>query len=182
MRLIFVKFDYLLINNLGIRSTMFKFLLPMPIINFAESFVDNVIRDKVYPKIGSVVYCDLAFGYAEHSGIYIGNNEIVHLNRYGKIEKVSATEFIDGTTAISIYISSSEGSSDGSEAVAERAVDALGRRRDYNVIFDNCHQFSSGCLTGDFNNSDNFLWMLKHTTKKVLGSDEWRIWDRELND
>lgn len=161
---------------------MIKYLLPMPIINFAESFVDNVIRDKVYPKPGSVVYCDLAFGYAEHSGIYVGNNEIVHLNRHGKIEKVSAKRFIDGTSAISIYVSSSMNLSDGSEKVAERALNSIGRYRDYNFILDNCHQFSSGCLTGNFENSDNFLWMLKDTAKKVLGSDEWRVWDRELNE
>ena len=156
---------------------LFGFILKAgPIGNFAESFVDNVIRDKVTPKPGSVVYCDLAFGYAEHSGIYVGNNRIVHLNSKGKIEKVSPKEFINGTTAISIYVSSSKGSSDGSDSVAERALRMVGREREYNVILDNCHQFSSGCLTGDFENSDNFLWMLKDTAKKQLGSNEWRVW------
>lgn len=153
-----------------------------PVGNLVESFVDNVIRDNVTPKPGSVVYCDLAFGYAEHSGIYVGNNKIVHLNNKGIIETVSPKEFIDGTTAISIYVSSSSGTSDGDESVAQRALDAVGRQRDYNVILDNCHQFSSGCLTGNFDNTDNFLWMLKDTTQKRLGSDEWRVWDIKLFD
>lgn len=152
--------------------------LIMPVYNFAESFVDNVIRDKVSPKIGSVVYCDLAFGYMEHSGIYVGNGEIVHLNSKGNIETVSASEFIDGTTAISIYVSCRDGRSVGDEDIAERALSMVGYRRDYNVIFDNCHQFASGCITGDFDNSDNFLWMLKHTCEKKLRSNEWRVWER----
>lgn len=146
--------------------------------NLAESFVDNVIRDKVSPKRGSIVYCDLVFGYAEHSGIYIGNNRIVHLNRHGEIEKVSPNEFVEGTSALTIYVSSRDGYSVGSETVASRAEAAIGKRRDYNVIMDNCHQFSSGCLTGDFENSDNFLWMLKHSANKHLNINDWRAWDR----
>ena len=55
----------------------------------------------------------------------------------------------------------------------------VGKSRDYNFIMDNCHQFTSGCLTGDFENADNFLWMLKDTAGEVLGADNWRLWDRE---
>ncbi len=66
---------------------MLSRLLWIPAINFAESFIDNVFRDKVdEPAIGSVVYCDLVAGFADHSGIYIGNNEIVHLNGDGWVE------------------------------------------------------------------------------------------------
>lgn len=157
-------------------------LFSWPIANFAESFIDNVIKDKVTPKAGSVVYCDLVFGYAEHSGIYVGGNKIVHLNKKGIIEKVSPKEFVEETTAMSIYVSSSRETSDGNPLVAQWALDAIGKQRNYNVILDNCHQFSSGCLTGNFDNSDNFLWMLKHTTQKILGSDEWRVWDIDLFD
>ena len=58
--------------------------------NFVDSFVDNVIRDKVKPEIGTVVYCDLPFGYAEHSWIYIGDGEIVGLEKDGSIVARSA--------------------------------------------------------------------------------------------
>ena len=44
--------------------------------NLAESFIDNVIRDKVTPVPGSVVYCELAYA-VEHSGIYIGDPVIL---------------------------------------------------------------------------------------------------------
>lgn len=149
-----------------------------PLDNFVDSFVDNVIRDKVQPEIGSVVYCDLLFGYAEHSGIYIGDGEIVALEKDGRIVARSTSGFMDGTTAISIYVSCHDGHAVGSEAAARRAREMIGSHRDYNVILDNCHQFTAGCLTGNFENSNNFLWMLKDKSQQILGSDEWRVWDR----
>ncbi|QOH81206.1 lecithin retinol acyltransferase family protein [Plesiomonas shigelloides] len=152
----------------------------MPLYNFTEAIIDNYLRDKVdEPVLGSVVYCDLAFGYAEHSGIYIGNGKIAHLNKYGCIEAVTPKEFIDGTTAISIYVSCSDffAFATGSDEVAERAKSMLGCSRDYNVILDNCHQFSAGCLTGNFENANIFLWMVKDEAKKVILATKWRVWD-----
>lgn len=35
---------------------------------------------------------------------------------------------------------------------------------------DNCHQFSSGCITGNTENSDNFFWMLEDTLKRKVGA------------
>lgn len=151
----------------------------MPLYNAAESIVDGC-RDKVHPKIGSILYCDLAFGYMDHSGIYIGNNQIVHLSGDGNIEIVSPKEFIDGGTACSIYVSCQDTSAVGSANVAKRAKNMIGTSRNYSFIFNNCHQFSAGCLSGDFENSHNFLWMLKDESAKWLGSDTWRYWDIEL--
>ena len=149
--------------------------------NTLESLVDNVLRDKVYPVKGSVVYCDLGFGLAEHSGIYVGNNRIVHLDGSGLIECVSPREFISRlnglNSAISIYVSCVGSSAVGAGDVAKRAVGMIGESRAYNVVLDNCHQFSSGCMTGDFDNSDNFLWMLKRTSQERIGSDTWRVWE-----
>jgi hypothetical protein len=50
--------------------------------------------------------------------------------------------------------------------------------RDYNLILDNCHQFTSGCLSGNFENAHNFFWMVRDETFKVLGANGWRVWDR----
>lgn len=160
---------------------MWKYLMAMPVINTIESVIDSC-RDQVKPTIGSILYCDLAFGYMEHSGIYIGENKIVHLNRDGDIEVVSPKKFIDCGTAVSIYVSCRGTASVGSRKAAERAKKMLGSYRDYNFIFDNCHQFISGCLSGDFENAHNFLWMLKNEASNRLGSNTWRIWDIELFD
>ncbi|MNP65712.1 hypothetical protein D3C76_1613310 [compost metagenome] len=67
----------------------------MPLYNMLEGIVD-ACRDSVLPEIGSVVYCDLALGYMDHSGIYVGNGRIAHLAGTGRIELVSPKKFIDG--------------------------------------------------------------------------------------
>ncbi len=153
-----------------------------PLGNLIESFIDNVIRDKVYPCIGSILYIDMAFGFADHTGVYVGNGQVVELSGEGIVQKVPVDGFMNTpalvNSAISIYVSSHEGAAVGSSVVAQRALDMVGSWRDYNLILDNCHQFCSGCVTGNFENSDNFLWMLKGTVKKHMHADEWRVWDR----
>lgn len=144
-------------------------------INLARSVIDNVFRPQVKGKFGSIVYCDLAFGLMEHSGIYVGNDSIVHLNRKGMIEKVSIDNFIKGTSAISIYVSSYNGQSLGSEKVGNAALSKVGSKVRYNVLTKNCHQFSSGCITQDFNNQDLLLSLLKQTSKEQLGVNEWLV-------
>lgn len=151
-------------------------LLTKPVLNMAEGIID-ACRDQVQPEIGSVLYCDLAFGYMEHSGIYIGNRQIVHLNGRGQIEIVSPRKFIDGGSGVHIYVSCYNSIAVGSEFVADRAQNMVGISRDYNFIFDNCHQFSAGCLTGNFDNASNFLWMLKDVAKDKLSANTWRVWE-----
>lgn len=162
---------------------MLRFIGRSLLSGVATSLIDNFLLDKVEPKPGCVVYCDLALGYAEHSGIYVGDGEIVHLSGDGEIEQVGAREFLarlDGfNPAISIYVSCDENAfPQGGRRIAQRALAQVGRWRDYNVIMDNCHQFSSGCVTGDFENSDNFLRLLKHRCQKHMDASQWRVWDR----
>jgi len=149
--------------------------------NLAKKFFDNVVRTKVRAKIGSVLYTEfeMAFGAEGHSGIYVGKGEVVELSGKGIIQQVPVSEFLDvpGNTSMSAYVSSSGGHAVGSQTVARRARSMVGRRRDYNLLFDNCHQFTSGCITGDFENSDNLLCMLKDTANKHLGADDWLVWD-----
>lgn len=154
-------------------------LLAMPLYNMVESIVDNC-RDQVQPKIGSVLYCDLAFGYMDHSGIYIGDGKIVHLSGKGNIEIVTPKQFIDGGTACNIYVSCRDTRAVGCPNTARLAKKMVGTSRDYNFLLDNCHQFSAGCLTGNFDNSSNLLFMLKHEAAKNINSNSWRYWNNEL--
>ena len=55
----------------------------------------------------------------------------------------------------------------------------IGYKRNYNMVSDNCHQFTSGCLTGAFENADNALSMLKTRAENTLRADNWRVWDRD---
>lgn len=141
---------------------------------------ESAFKEKVYPLPGSVVLCDLV-ETEYHSGIYVGNNRIVHLEGSGEIRCVSPERFLKRlgglTEAKVIFVScDSDGDPVGDDETAERALSMVGKRRDYNLVFDNCHQFTSGCITDDFENADNFTWMLKMTAKDYLGAEKWLLW------
>ena len=149
-----------------------------PIGSLAESFVDNVIRDKVTPVVGSVVHCSL-YG-VEHTGIYIGNGVIVELLGSGLIRETTPEGFMQGTNAISVYVACDGDQPLGASRIALRAVDMIGRQRQYNVLMDNCHQFSAGCISGDFSNANNFFWMLEDEISQKMNNGSpitWRVWD-----
>jgi hypothetical protein len=151
-----------------------------PVIAAIEIFAGRDPVDE--PSIGSIVYCYLVGGYAEHSGIYIGNNKIVHLNGSGLIEEVSPKEFTERLGGFnppsSIFVSCSGKKAVGSKEFAKRAKSMIGSCREYNFISDNCHQFTAGCITGDFENSCNFMLMLKYEAVKHIGANTWRVWKR----
>lgn len=141
---------------------------------------EKKLNKSLTPAYGAVVYCELGFGSMEHSGIYIGGNQIVDLDGNGRIKKVSLREFTGHITTFNTEIwipCDSDGRPIGLSYAANRAIEMLGEKRNYNLILDNCHQFSSGCITGDFDNADNFLWMLKDTFQKEYGDNVvWKQW------
>lgn len=133
------------------------------------------------PVPGTPVYCKLAV-VAEHTGIYVGDDEIVHLNGDGEIETVSPREFVsrlDGLNpAVSIYFAAgAEGKALGKRSVANRARSMVGGRRNYDLFFDNCHQFTCGCLSGDFENLCKLFPMVEMEIMKELGFFHWAEWD-----
>jgi len=149
--------------------------------NFAQSFTDNVLKEKVIPKIGSVVYCELVFDITGHSGIYVGDDEVVHLDGSGEIQKVGTKEFLsrlDGlNSAISLYVSCRDNEPVGNKKIAQRANDMVGKNLDYNLLINNCHKFTTGCVTGDFENKNILLEDLKRTATQVLDVDNWLVWE-----
>lgn len=161
-----------------------------PVIGIAVgsiSYIGRTLYEKFIstaeePAIGAPIYCDLAPGM-EHSGIYVGNGEVVALRGSGYIEKVSLKTFTHGYLPNHYIHYPKESQCDmrlGSRRAAQRAMAKVGSRRHYNLIGDNCHQFTAGCLTGDFENDDNFLYRLKDIAKRTLngGDDiEWAVWD-----
>ncbi len=149
--------------------------------SLTDSFLDNFIMERVTPVAGAVVYCDLGVAL-EHSGIYIGDNQIVHLNGNGKVEAVSGSTFLKRlgglNPAMTIYVSSNSGIAVGSEMVAQNAISQVGTQLDYNILTNNCHRFCAGCLTDDFNNSVISFRSLKAKAQELLNASEWRAWDR----
>ena len=53
----------------------------------------------------------------------------------------------------------------------------VGSTRNYQVVFDNCHQFTCGCISGDFENPCNFFWMVENEIRDKLGPLTWVEWD-----
>ena len=146
-----------------------------------DHIIDNYVRSNVEPVPGSVVYCDLACT-VEHSGIYVGDGKIAHLNGDGAVELVTRDVFMARlgglNPALSVYVSCAGAEAVGDDLVAHRALVMAGTSREYNVVLDNCHQFTSGCLTGSFENPDNFWWCLKMTAENELRADTWRVWKK----
>ncbi|MEO2077383.1 MAG: hypothetical protein ABGX20_18780 [Bacillus sp. (in: firmicutes)] len=146
--------------------------------DFLRSFFDESTYTKTPPALGSLVYCVL--GPVEHSGIYIGNNQIVQLNGKGQIECVKPRTFTDHITTYDpdIFIPCKINSKDpvGNVMASGRAIDMINSKRNYNILMDNCHQFSAGCITGDFENPNNFLGWLKESYESSV--DETISWVR----
>lgn len=148
-----------------------------PLLNKLQDPGEHSRRSEspVIPVEGSILYTDLLGDYAQHSGVYIGDGRIVDLNRHGEIQIVSPREFMSGGTGTEIRVSCIGSRAIGSREVARRAYWKVGQRRDYHMLLNNCHQFASGCLSGNYENEDSFLWMLKASTVKCLGADNWHI-------
>ena len=57
------------------------------------------LDDEVEPKEGSILYCKLTgiptpLGTPEHTGVYVGGNNVIELNGSGDIISVSVREFL----------------------------------------------------------------------------------------
>lgn len=142
------------------------------------------------PCVGSVVYCKLLF-VAEHSGIYVGDGEIVWFSGDGEVVRGDRWAFIpdwgseDGAV---IYVSCKGSSPVGAEHAAMYAEGQVGEQYSYSVsggggsfLFNggNCHQFTSACLTRDFLDEQHspFFSELESTVERELGADNWRRWE-----
>ncbi|GAB6557998.1 hypothetical protein bcgnr5378_07090 [Bacillus cereus] len=141
------------------------------------------LNTELYPEpgLGAPIFCDLGFGYIDHSGIYIGNNRVVQLNGKGSIEEVSLDGFTSNITTVNKKVVVPADRYTGAPISFmdsyERALEMVGNRRNYNMIIDNCHQFTAGCVTGDFEEQNNFLVFLKSTVGEQYGSKiTWRRW------
>ncbi len=118
-----------------------------------EWYRTRSITDISEPAFGSILYCYLYGGACEHSGIYIGNNEIVHLNGDGLVEKVNSKKFrkrLEGKNiATHIYVSCKGVTAVGSKKAGEKAIKLVGKEYNYSVTDFNCHAFTALCFEED---------------------------------
>ncbi|TXK84300.1 lecithin retinol acyltransferase family protein [Paenibacillus sp. N3.4] len=153
------------------------------LISIVESIRNHTMtRENLEPSYGSVIYTELGFGTMEHSGIYMSDGEVIDLSGNGHIRRVSLKEFTGHITTFNheIYVPCYpdwDGTISTSMA-GYRASEKVGESRNYKLVMDNCHQFCAGCVTGDFENASNFLWMLKDVVQQEHGERVlWKKWD-----
>ena len=142
-------------------------------------FVLEIVKDSVVPRNGAVVYCKL--GPFEHTGIYIKNyRQILHLNRHGYIELVPPEEFafhFGGTIYVSCHQSESiESSGAANRALARYESDSW---KKYDIVSNNCHEFTVGCITGIRENNAFTFFMLEIEIRFATMHNNWRSWTIE---
>lgn len=165
-----------------------------------KKWVDNNFREKVTPIKGSVLYCNL-LGAVEHSGIYIGNNEISNIivDKFaeGTVKRVTPQNFTDKSFGDKqIYVSCNKSGAVGNIDVSNGAKNHIGEKSFYGLVFSNCHAFSKKCveyskenhtLKTFFERKDKeetielTIRALKKASRKKLGATKWKLWDWNNN-
>lgn len=158
-------------------KTPLEGVLKNKVKDWALKTFDSLFIHSQEPAIGSVLYCNLAVAL-EHTGIYVGDGKIVHLNGNGIIESVSFEEFVkrlEGCNpSVSIFCAvDAKGNSIGNELVAERALEMVGNRKEYNLLMDNCHCFTAYCLTGTKVKFGSFA-LVQNILRSKYGLANWR--------
>ncbi len=161
-----------------------------------KSWIDDCFREKVVPVEGSVLYTDL-YVIAEHSGIYIGRNEISNIVVDGfaeaSVQTSSPDEFTNSSWLYSkIYVSCDKYGAVGDIGISRYAKESIGERGFYGLLFSNCHAFSEKCVyEADAVSSESNLFdidfldgtweatigSLKRAAKKQINAKKWRLWD-----
>jgi hypothetical protein len=146
-------------------------------VQWTYKTIDALIGRHYSPKVGSIVYCNLGLA-CEHTGIYVGNNQIVHLNGNGMVELVSPKEFCNRLQGLNpvftIFCMIDDcGSVPDDVDCAKRAMTMVGKKKQYSLVSNNCHNFTAYCMTGKdcFCNSFSELYLL---LKKKYGRIHWR--------
>lgn len=163
--------------------------LNSPIIGMVllKQYIDNIFRNKVTPIEGSIVYTDLTLTES-HSGIYIGNNKIVHIMvdpvTESFVESSSPKEFTQSNLHNKlIYVGCNSQCIVGDSVIAKNAIDYIGERSFYGLVFKNSHDFTELCLDSVADHQTNSelvqktLKTLKSKSSKKLGITKWRLWD-----
>ncbi|WP_323012662.1 hypothetical protein [Castellaniella sp.] len=125
----------------------------------------------ITPPVGSVVYVDLIPGYMQHSGVYVGDGQVIELNRDGLVCLVGLTEFSAGGLGQEIHVSCKGEAAVGRSDFADRAWQRLGEVSSYHLLLNNCHQFTAACMTGQIRNPHNLLRSVKLIAQRLLGAD-----------
>lgn len=155
--------------------------------NFRKKRYKTLRSPDVKPVVGCIMKCDLGL-LLEHTGVYIGDGKIVSLNRHSQIRVESPkTFFPPGTNPDSnrIYTACFEKTDIvlAAPIIAKRAKKHINEKTPYNVLFNNCHRFTCGCVTGNFENDVVSFAMLEEILHRniALLRPKKSLWNRFKN-
>lgn len=174
-----------------------------PFLKPIKYFVDDNFRSKFEPVEGSVLYSNL-YAMVEHSGIYVGDGQISNIVVDSLLKGEStvclsdAKDFTDRSLlGKKIYVSCDKhGKPVGDVDVYDGAINHIGDRGFYGLVFKNCHSFSQKCvnysqksyLVNSFMSSFDVitelptnLLLLKKTANYKINARKWLLWDWEQN-
>ena len=128
-------------------------------LNFSKNIIFNT---PVNLEVGSIIAVKLGL-ILEHTGIYIGNGQVIELYGDGSINQITLKQFMFGAykdnpslldivarTGLNIYTACHKGNILSDHTAAERAtlLKARYQKIDYHILNNNCHMFSGFCLFG----------------------------------
>jgi hypothetical protein len=97
---------------------------------------------------GAVVVCEI-FHLFEHSGIYLGEGQIVELQGSGLVRAISINRFFDNRSGKHLLVAcDQQGQVLLGSGCYERAVAQIFTVQDYDLIHNNCHRFTQHCVSG----------------------------------
>ncbi len=142
--------------------------------------------------IGAIVYINLGIGgmeFAEHSAIYLGNNRFVELHGSGEVRIVDSWTLLNSSkqrVGEKIFIAT-----DGfgfplqNKEIALRSLKEVGKKLEYHLLENNCHEFVAGCIINQFENDYNYFYLLKDLISEKLNDKapiKWRVFNPKKED
>ena len=167
----------MVVNGLMLGRPFKDLYVEKKLMDWTVKTIDAFFIHSVRPAVGSIVYCNLAV-VAEHTGIYVGRNKIVHLSGSGRIERVSAEVFCERfhgkNPSFTIFCpTNGRGKVIGDKQVAEYSSQSVGRIVNYNPAFNNCHCVTASCLQGKAVFCPSFS-VLEGLVAEKYGAYRWR--------
>ncbi len=167
------------INMKEIIDPAFRITLPsvLYITYLREKYKEQDLkfRHRFYPIIGSILRTELIAGGADHSGIYIGNNQIIEIaekNGSGCVEVTDLNDFVHSSlvrTGVAIYIAVDKLSKDiiCNKKIVDTASRHIGKKNKYRLMKDNCHSFVHKCIINEDFDKITSVWKFKQLTKTI---------------
>ena len=129
------------------------------------------------PRVGTIVRCPMLDGLAYHTGIIVGEDSIVELLGSGQIALSSFKTFKDvprPTGNTFEMLCEGQGRLLVFPDAAAYALASVGKRRNYHILFNNCHRFIVECLNRRASKADTIY--LLSTVEAAAGWHDFFKW------